>query len=298
MKWDNFVATLTGSERITANLLRARFTITGGSGVGYRPIDPGDEAVAFYFSADGEELHAIRSANPAALGGWELADEPRSRGHRNYTVRTYDPETAEMTIDVADHDHGPAISWFRAARPGWRVLAAGPRSWYSPPADAAAHVLAGDLAALPALARILQCTPAQIPVTVIAEVPDRDDLRYLPARANTTVVEVVGSGNGTAPSRLAAALAEVDLPSDGYLWCSGESADTRAAKKHVRAAGWQRGRADVVGYWRANAEEWTRRFERAGQQRLRTVFTDALAAGRSRQEATDLYDEALEAAGL
>ena len=53
---------------------------------------------------------------------------------------------ARMLVDVAEHGHGPAIDWFRAARPGWRLLAAGPRSWYDPAADASRHVLAGDAA--------------------------------------------------------------------------------------------------------------------------------------------------------
>ena len=61
---------------------------------------------------------------------------------------------------------------------------------------------------------------------------------------------------------------------------------------------WAAHRADVVGYWRHDAEAWTKRFEAAGEERLRAVFAEALAAGKSRDEATDLYEQALEAAGL
>ncbi|WP_226436371.1 siderophore-interacting protein [Rhodococcus yananensis] len=296
MKWENFVSTLVGSESVTANLLRLRFEIGGGTGPGYVPIAPGDEAVAFYFSGDGEELHARPSDNPAALGGWEIADEERSVGHRNYTVRAFDPSTRTMTVDVAVHDHGPAIDWFRAAEPGWRVLTAGPRSWYEPPA-AGRHVLAGDLAALPALARILEATDESIPVTVIAEVLDRSDLDYLPARANTEIVELVGSGNGAAPTRLSSALTELDLPADAYCWFSGEAADIRAAKKHLRSLGWSRDRFDIVGYWREDAEKWAVKFEECGDE-LRRIYADALADGKSVEEAMDVYEEALEKAGL
>ncbi|WP_371820994.1 siderophore-interacting protein [Tsukamurella sp. PLM1] len=151
---------------------------------------------------------------------------------------------------------------------------------------------------MPALARILEETPAGIDVTVIAEVLDRSELDYLPRRDGAEVIELVGTGNGAAPSRLPEALRSVDLPTDAYLWLAGEAADTRAAKKHVRGLGWSRDRADVVGYWRYDAEAWTKRFEAAGEDRLRAVFADALAAGKSRDEATDLYEQALEAAGL
>lgn len=298
MKWNDFVLTLAETSRVAENLLRLEFEVGGGTGGGYVPITPGDESVAFYFSPDGEALHARPSDDPGALGGWEIADPERSQGHRNYSVRAYDPETRRMTVDVAEHDHGPAIEWFRAARPGWRLLAAGPRSWYEPASDASCHVLAGDLAALPALARVLEETPEGIDVTVIAEVLDRSEIAYLPERPGTAVIEIIGTGNGAAPSRLPEVLRTVDLPIDGYLWLAGEAADTRAAKKHVRGLGWARDRADVVGYWRHDAEAWTKRFEAAGEERLRAVFAEALAAGKSRDEATDLYEQALEEAGL
>lgn len=298
MKWNDFVLTATGVSQVARNLLRLEFEVGEGSGEGYTPIAPGDESIAFYFSPDGAELRAVPSDDPKALGGWEIGDEDRSLGHRNYTVRSYDPGTRRMVVDVAEHGHGPAIDWFRAAQPGWRLLAAGPRSWYEPPGDAVRHVLAGDLAALPALARILEDTPAGIEVTVIAEVLDRSEIDYLPHRPGTEIIEAIGTGNGAAPSRLPELLRTVDLPTDAYLWLAGEAADTRAAKKHVRGLGWARDRADVVGYWRFEAEEWTKRFEAAGEDRLRSVFADALAAGLSRDEATDLYEQALEAAGL
>ena len=121
MKWENFVATLIGRERVAANLLRARLEIGSGTAHGYIPIEPGDEAVAFYFSGDGEELHARPSDNPGALGGWELADEERSVGHRNYTVRSYDPAAREMVVDFAEHPHGPAIDWLRRKPPFSRL---------------------------------------------------------------------------------------------------------------------------------------------------------------------------------
>ncbi len=298
MKWNDFVLTVTGTTRVAENLLRLEFEVGGGTAGGYAPLAPGDESIAFYFSPDGNALRARPSDDPAALGGWEIADPERSAGHRNYSVRSFDPGTGRMLVDVAEHGHGPAIEWVRAARPGWRLLAAGPRSWYGPPADASRHVLAGDLAALPALARILEDTPPGVDVTVLAEVLDRSEIDYLPQRPGTEVIELVGSGNGAAPSRLAEALRTVDLPTDGYLWLAGEAADTRAAKKHVRSLGWARDRADVVGYWRRDAQEWAKRFEEAGQERLRAVYAEALAAGKSGDEAMDLYEQALEDAGL
>ncbi|TXG89849.1 siderophore-interacting protein [Rhodococcus rhodnii] len=272
---ENFGCTVTGRERIASNLLRVRFEVGPGDGVGYVPIVPGDEAVVFAF--------------PGGEPGADAAP-------RNYTVRSYDPRANEMVVDIAEHPHGPAVDWFRTAEPGTRVPASGPRSWYSPPA-AGHHVLAGDLAALPALARILEQTPSGVEVTVLAEVLAADELDYLPARANTVVVPLVGSGNGVSPTRLADALADLEFGDDAYCWFSGEAAATRAAKKQLRGRGWSRDRYDVVGYWREDAERWSARFEQRSDELL-AVYTGALADGRSAEEATDLYEEALERAGL
>lgn len=292
MVWENFVGTLVARERVAANVLRARLTV----GEGYEPVDPGDEAVALYFSDGPAELSIRPSENPNAPGGWEIVDEERSTGSRNYTVRSFDRDSREMVVDFAEHEHGPAIDWLRAAEPGWRVLMAGPRSWYAP-SPAAHHVLAADLAGLPALARIIEQTDPAVHLTVVAEVLDRSELDYLPQRPGMDVVEVVGSGNGAAPTRLSAALAGLDLPADGYCWLAGEAADTRAAKKHLRSLGWSRDRYDIVGYWRGDGERWAAKFAERGVE-LRQVYDEAVAEGRSAEEAMDLFEEALEKEGL
>lgn len=296
MRWENFVGTFVGRERVGTHLLRLRFEIGGGTAAGYLPIEPGDESIAFYHSSDGTPLHARTSDDPEAMGGWEIADEERSIGHRNFTVRSFDPDTREMVVDIAEHGHGPAIEWFRAAEPGWRLLMAGPRSWYAP-TTTVRHVLAGDLAALPALARIVEGTDPATRITAIVEILDRRDLSYLPEHPNLEIVEVIGSGNGVTPTRLSEALTQVELDDDTYCWFAGEAADIRAAKKHLRSLGWTRDRYTIVGYWRQNADQWTKDFE-AKRPELVQVYQDALAAGNSAQEAADLYEAALEKAGL
>lgn len=300
MRWDSFVGTLTGIRHVTPNMIRSTFVVDAG----YVPIVPerggivtGDESVALYFSGDGVALRTRESDGPDSYGGWEVADTERSVGNRNYTIRDYDAATRELVIDIATHAHGLAIDWFRRAEPGWQLLMAGPRSWYDPPPDAGHHVLGADLAALPALARILENTPDDIKVTVLAEVPDAEDLSYLPTREGAAVVELVGSGNGASPSRLSAALAELDPEPDAYVWYSSESADIRAAKKLLRAAGFGRERYDVVGYWRQDSEAWLRRFNERSDEFMR-VYDEAVAAGQSANEALDSYELALEEAGL
>ncbi|WP_018157346.1 siderophore-interacting protein [Demetria terragena] len=298
MPWNDFVLSLTETSRVAKNLRRLEFEVVPDSGHGYDPIDPGDEAIAFYFSADEHPLDTRPAAEESSGIAWELTEPERCTGSRNFTIRQYDPITRRMLIDVAEHDHGPAIDWFRAAQPGWRTLAAGPRSWHSPPADASRHILAGDLASLPAIARIMENTDPDIHVTVVAEVLDDSEIDYLPRRDRAEIVPLLGSGNGVTRSRLAAALGEVDLPADAYLWLAGEAADTRAGKKHVRSLGWPRNRANVVGYWRFNSEEWEKKFAERGSDQLIAVYQDAVKSGMSEEDAAEVYDAALEKAGL
>ena len=110
---------------------------------------------------------------------------------------------------------------------------------------------------------------------------------------------LVGTGNGRAPSGLLAALAGFDPPpGPGYVWFAGEAADSRGVRRHLRREwGWSAERYTTLGYWRRDAERWDARYAEIGPG-LEHVYAEAVAAGRSSTEALELYDDALEQAGL
>lgn len=244
-----------------------------------------DAAVGVYFPAAGDRHTPDQD------------DDSPSEG-RNYSLRGHDAEARRLTVDVLLHAHGPGTDWARRAEPGDSVLLSHARSWYHPDPAADWQLLVADLAGLPALARIIDESSPQTKLLVIAEVLDGAELDYLPARANVTMVPLVGTGNGAGPSRLAAAVTDLELPPGrGYCWFAGEAAESRAVRKHLRAAGWTRDRLDIVGYWRSGSEEWDRRFAAVGTD-LVSVYTRALAEGRGEKAASEEYDEALERAGL
>jgi NADPH-dependent ferric siderophore reductase len=241
--------------------------------------DVPDAAVGVYFPTD---------------GGRHTADL-ESEG-RNYSVRYR--ENRRLTVDVVLHAHGPGTDWARRVEPGDSVLLSHARSWYRPEPTADWQLLVADLSGLPALARIIEESSTRTTLLAIAEVLDEDELDYLPTRGNVTVLPLVGTGNGVGPSRLAAAVAEVSTPPGrGYCWFAGEAAESRAVRKHLRAAGWTRDQLDAVGYWRAGSEEWNRRFEAVGTD-LVSVYTRAIEEGRGEKAASEEFDEALERAGL
>ncbi|MGW5571114.1 siderophore-interacting protein [Nocardia thailandica] len=84
---------------------------------------------------------------------------PREDGEvlRTYTLRTVDPADEQVAIDFVYHgDEGIAGPWAAAAAPGATIDAFGPGGAYAPRADADWHLLAGDDAALPAIAAALE----------------------------------------------------------------------------------------------------------------------------------------------
>ncbi len=72
---------------------------------------------------------------------------------RTYTVRAWDPDRLELTLDFVVHgDEGLAGPWARRAQPGDEVLFMGPGGAYSPDPAADWHLFVGDESALPAIA--------------------------------------------------------------------------------------------------------------------------------------------------
>ena len=218
---------------------------------------------------------------------------------RNYTVRAWDERTHELTVDFADHGNGPAVEWARAATPGDALYLNADIGWYRPPADTAWQLLVADLAGLPALAHIVEELPATTRATVIVELPEQADLPVWRTAARLDVRVLAGTGNGLAPSALAGAVRAIDEPEEpAYVWAATEAAESRAIRKHAREAwGLDRERVDSIGYWRLDSERWLARY-RAVEAEMEGVWDSALRSGLSEGEAEEIYDEALERAGL
>lgn len=252
-----------------------------------------DAAVGIYFPDDDGHLLPMTEVD----GVWAHHDVEDPPEGRNYSIR--EDHGDRLVIDFVLHQVGVATTWARDASVGDQITLAYGRSWYDPPPDADWMLLVADLAGLPALARVLEELPESIPVVAVVEVAEAADLDYLPKRAITTVVPLVGSGNGYRSSRIGESVAELNLPEGrGYCWLAAEAAQSRAVRKHVRRElGWGTEQFDIIGYWRFDQERWMERYEQQ-EDELVAVYTEALDEGRSDREASELYDEALERAGL
>jgi NADPH-dependent ferric siderophore reductase len=235
----------------------------------------GDTALGIYFATPG--------ADPTA---------------RTYTVREHDPAANRITVDVVLHGDAAGTRWATGTVPGDRVELAHAKSWFRPPRHADRHVLVADLAGLPALARLIE-QRAHRDTVAIVEVPDEDDLEYLPEHATVRLVSSIGTGNGSTESVLTRLVAQ-NCPATvlGYCWFAGEASEARKLRTLLRRQyGWATDQLDAVGYWRRDARSWSERFAPHGP-RMYSIYQQAIAEGKSEKVALEEFDYALEQLGL
>jgi NADPH-dependent ferric siderophore reductase len=291
---DYFRADVRDVVALTPNMIRIVF---GGEDL-RRFVSSGDpdERLVVVLPRAGEREAPVPIRQDDGTLDYPAEDEPEMR---SYTVRRVDAATGELVIDFVRHEGGVAATWAIQARVGDVVYLSPASGWYRPPTDTTWQLLMADMTALPALGRILEELPAQQRAVVLAEVTEPSDSQRIETSADTTVSWLPGSGNGHAPSRLLQALQEIELPEGpGYLWFAGEAAESRAVRKYVRRElGWPTERFTIIGYWRVEKERWMARYEEVGES-LEKVYESAVASGLSEGDALEIYEEALEKAGL
>jgi len=192
-------------------------------------------------------------------------DQP---ARRTYTVRRWDPETGELTIDFVAHgDEGLAGPWAAAATPGDEISLLGPGGEYAPDPTADWYLFVGDASALPAIAAGLERVPAGVPVLAFLEIDGPDEEQKLDTPGDLTAFWLDRSAAG--PDLLADELRAADLPTGRvHAFVHGEAASVRAVRRHLLVErGIERGDLSVSGYWkrgrteegwRADKDDWKR----------------------------------------
>ena len=92
---------------------------------------------------------------------------------RTYSVRDWDPDRLELTIDFVNHGSaGIAGPWAEAAVPGDRIQLIGPGGAYEPSPEADWHLMVGDACVIPAIAVALRRLRPGVPAHVIISVDE------------------------------------------------------------------------------------------------------------------------------
>ena len=126
-------------EPLTPQMLRVVLGGDGLAGFGAGPFT--DHYVKLQIPPDGAPYEA--PFDPERI----KADLPREQWPRirTYSVRHWDPDRLELTIDFVNHgSRGVAGPWAAAAAPGDAIQLIGPGGAYAPDPEADWHLLVGD----------------------------------------------------------------------------------------------------------------------------------------------------------
>lgn len=225
-----------------------RIVLTGDDLEGF--FSPGfDDHVKVFPTPRGQPL-----VLPAMAPEGMVFPEPRPV-MRDYTPRAFDAANRRLTIDFAIGHGGPATAWAEAAQVGDELGLGGPRGSFLVPTSFSEHLLVGDEAAIPAIARRLEELPAGARAIACIEVADASGQLALPSAANVEIVWVHRDGGprGRAEALTIAAVAAAGRidPADAYVWVACEFSVARSMRPALLAARafnpkWMK----VASYWR------------------------------------------------
>src|SRR6266404_3588097 len=123
-----------------------------------------------------------------------FTDAVGQTARRDFTPRRHDAERAELLIDFALHDSGPATRWASAAAAGMTLAVGGPRGSSIIPTELDSHLLVGDETALPAIGRRLEELPGTTRAWVVAEIDNESERQTFDSSARLDVIWVYRRG--------------------------------------------------------------------------------------------------------
>ncbi|MFF9865692.1 siderophore-interacting protein [Streptomyces sp. NPDC013953] len=234
------------TERLTPHMVRV---VLGGEGLSaFATGEYTDHYIKLLFAAPGVtypepfDMERIREEFPRDQ--WPTT--------RTYTVRAWDADQRELTVDFVVHgDEGLAGPWAARAETGEIVRFLGPGGGYAPDPAADWHLLVGDESALPAIAASLERLPEGAVGHALIEVDSPAEEQKIAAPSG---VELRWLHRGARPvgEALLAAVEELAFPSgDVHAFVHGEAGFVKDLRRHLRLErGIPRDRLSISGYWR------------------------------------------------
>lgn len=282
-------------ERVSPNFVRITF---GGDELGEigTPGEVFDARIKLVFPPASGRVPDLGVDPGDWYGAWLGVPEAERGSMRTYSVRLLRVASGtEVVVDFVLHLRpgliGPASRWAATAAPGDEVLLIGPRRGRRDhggsefePGTATSLLLAGDETAAPAIARILEDSPAGARGIAFIEVPSVQDVLMIDAPAGVevhwlprgeaehglrlihTVLEYLGASSDIVVrdvdteellwetpdySGLGEQLDGEAGSGDRYFWIAGESGVVTTLRRHlVKDLGIARAQVAFMGYWR------------------------------------------------
>lgn len=204
------------------------------------------------------EVLARLPAGPLDLDALRSTLPPEEHPHlRTYTVRSWDGDRGELTLDCVVHgDEGVAGPWAARAKPGDRAFVLGPGGGYSPDPEASFHLFAGDASAVPAIAVALESLPGTAVGRALIEVHGPEDTFEI-AHPDGVELDWLFVGEGAIGSLLVPAVRATRFESEGAeAFVHGEAGFVRELRRHLRTdRGLPLSSLSVSGYWRLGLDD-------------------------------------------
>jgi NADPH-dependent ferric siderophore reductase len=248
---------VTRTERLTPSMVRV--VLAGGDLAGFAMVEATDAYVNLAFrppNASYPEVYDPRTVRDSA----PREEQP---ARRRYTVRHWDPQTHELTLDFVVHgDDGVAGRWALSATTGDPLVLEGPAGGYRPSATADWHLMVGDESALPAIAASLEVLPAG-DVAVARLVCDGADHEVaLPTEARLDLRWLHRTGADDDVDLLLTSLRDTAFPAgEVHAFVHGEAEEIRGVRRHLlQERGLTRAQMSCSPYWRRTMadEAWRR----------------------------------------
>ncbi|QIK62177.1 siderophore-interacting protein [Leucobacter viscericola] len=236
------------TEFLSPHLVRVRLGGEGFSGFEDRPET--DKYVKLKFVTPAPESHPVT---------------------RTYTVRQVDAKSRTLDIDFVVHGaDGLAGPWAMAAQPGDKITLVGPGGGYLPDPEAAWHLFAGDLSAVPAIAAALEALPADAVGAAFIEVESDDAILDLAAPSGVDVKWIVSASPD--PDLLAEHVRSHAWPNEAVqVFAHGERESMKALRRLlVNELEVPRTQLSLSGYWaRGRSED---RFQAEKREPIGQIF--------------------------
>lgn len=234
-------------EQLAAHMVRI---VAGGDGfTDYVNNDFVDRYVKIAFPQPGVDY-------PEPLDLWAVRETmPREQWPytRTYTVRWVDEAARELAIDFVIHgDEGLAGPWAASAQPGDSLIFTGPGGGYTPDPTADWHLLAGDEAALPAIAAVIESLPLNATGMAFLEVDTDADIQTIAAPAGLKLVWLKREGVPAGGSELLVnAVRDAEWPEGRVdVFAHGERGYMKGLREVLfRERGLERSQVSLSGYW-------------------------------------------------
>ncbi|WP_207950529.1 siderophore-interacting protein [Nocardioides ochotonae] len=224
-------------EQVTETMVR--LTLSGPELEGFHTYQADDHVKVVFAFPDGTRNDPVPNDEDSL--DWVRPVPPT----RKYTVRRHDPARHEIDLDFVVHPGGLAADWAAAVAVGDEVVIAGPPGAKVWPTGFDHHVLAVDTTGLPALARWLEESPADVSAHVLIDTDHAADRDYPLASRPGVEVTWLDRGEG---SRLAEAVAALTLPPGRtFLFAAGEAGDVKTLRAWARE---HCAESMVTGYWK------------------------------------------------